>query len=347
MKELGYNLLKNWIKVGLYCYYGRITVSGKGNIPKDKPVMFLPNHQNALLDVLLVGVDCNRKPWFLTRSDVFKNLILKKFFNYLQMIPIYRIRDGRQSLKNNGQVFVQCAELLEGSEAILMFPEANHNLKRRVRPLSKGFTRILFGTLNKAPELDIQLVPVGLNYKDAEGFPDRMAINFGKPIGVQKLYDKNDVHASTLVVKNAISDALKTLTTHIEDDDNYEKITTRINALEIDYLNVPKVTKAIEELDLDALITQKKPRKNIFQASFKLLGVLLNLPVILGWRIFLKPKVWEPEFTGTLRFAYSLLVFPIYYLLVFLFTLAFFTPLIALCSVLALFLFNCLFVKLA
>ena len=91
------------------------------------------------------------------------------------MIPIYRIRDGRESLKNNQAVFDLCSDLLQQKEAILMFPEANHNLKRRVRPLSKGFTRILFNTLLQAPETDIQIVPVGINYKDAVRFPDQVA----------------------------------------------------------------------------------------------------------------------------------------------------------------------------
>ena len=109
MKNFGYNLARLWVKIGLYLYFGKIKVSGLSHIPKDKPVLFLSNHQNALLDVLLIGIDCNRKPYFLTRADVFNSPILKAIFDIFQMIPIYRIRDGRESLKKNQAVFDRCA----------------------------------------------------------------------------------------------------------------------------------------------------------------------------------------------------------------------------------------------
>lgn len=44
---------------------------------------------------------------------------------------------------------------------------------------------------------------------------------------------------------------------------------------------------------------------------------MLNLPVIWLWRYGVKPKVWEPEFTGTLRFATALMGFLVYFGLLF------------------------------
>ena len=347
MKNLGYNVLKYWVKGSLHCYYGKIKISGKENVPKNKPVLFLPNHHNALLDVLLLAVDSNRKPWFLTRADVFKKPRVKKFFAYLQMIAIYRIRDGRKALKKNDAVFNRCAELLEENEAILMFPEANHNIKRRVRPLSKGFTRILFGTLDRSPDLDIQLIPVGLNYKDAQSFPDHVGINFGKPISLKELYNKDDVKASTILVKEVVADSLKTLTTHIEDEESYESIISQLNAFGADYLKPAEVNRAVAGLVSGKTSIEKKSNTNIFRALFKFIFTLLNLPLVLGWRYWLKPKVWEPEFTGTLRFGYALLAAPVYYLFVFVVLTIVFNALIAVYALLALFTFNWGYVKLA
>ncbi len=316
-------------------------------MPKNKPVLFLSNHQNALLDVLLIGVDCNRKPWFLTRSDVFKRPWLKRFFDYLQMIPIYRIRDGRSSLKNNDLVFKKCAELLRNKEAILMFPEANHNLKRRVRPLSKGFTRILFGTLDTYPQLDIQLVPVGLNYKDAEGFPDRVGINFGAPIAVKDLYNKDDVHYSTKRVKIAVADSLKKLTTHIEDEENYEHIISRLDAAGTDFLKPDLVNKKLAQMNFHNRVQESRPKPNIMGLFFKFVFTLLNLPVVLLWRFGLKPKVWEPEFTGTLRFGYALLTSGIYCAVVFGTLALLYSSAIGLYAIVCLLAFNLAYVKLA
>lgn len=345
MKNIGYILLKYWVKIGLHLYYGKIVVSGLERVPKDKPVLFLPNHQSALLDVLLLAVDCGRKPYFLTRSDVFKKPLLKKFFTYLQMIPIYRIRDGRRALKNNEAVFDTCASLLGKNQAILMFPEANHNIKRRVRPLSKGFTRILFGALDKQPELDIQMIPVGLNYRTNSGFPDQVAIYFGENIPVRPLYDKEEPLKSTNTVKEAIAANLKELTTHIEDEGNYDKVENRLGALGVDYLKPSEVNGLIDTIDTSETATTKKPFSNGVKPLFKFIFILFNLPVVVLWWGWMKPKVWEPEFTGTLRFAFALLAMPFYYGLIFTIFSVVFTALAGWVIVAILFIYNWLYVK--
>jgi len=322
-----------------------IRVKGLQNVPLDKPVLFLPNHQNALLDPLLIAVDCNRKPYFLTRSDVFKSSTFNKFFELIRMIPIYRIRDGRDSLKHNDAVFDKCAELLSENESLLMFPEANHNLKRRVRPLSKGFTRILFRALELEPELDIQLVPVGFNYLYGEDFPDRVAIHFGEAIALQDLISEKDQRTTIENIKAQVSKALQKLTTHIPKE-NYQKTIETLDALGVDYLNPIQTNNLLKDSEGKQEIKKSRSGKSLFGKLLLPLFVLLNLPVVLLWKLWMKPKVWEPEFTATLRFSVALVAFPIYYLLVFV-GLYFWTgPLVAIGLIITLFIFNCGYVKL-
>ena len=215
MKNVLYSAIKSVVKAGLHCYYKKIEIVGMENVPKDKPVLFLPNHQSALMDVLLIVTDCNRKPYFLTRSDIFGKPFLDAIFNFFRMIPIYRIRDGRHALPKNEAIFDKCADILKRKSALAMFPEANHNLKRSVRPLSKGFTRILFRALEKYPDLDIQLVPVGLNYKDAVRFPDEVSLYYGTPIALQSIYQETDLPSTVIRLKESITQNLQRLTTHI------------------------------------------------------------------------------------------------------------------------------------
>lgn len=301
------------MKIGLHLYFGRIKVHGLDKVPLDKAVLFLPNHQSALLDVLLIAVDCNRKPFFLTRSDVFQGKLLKAVFNYFQMIPIYRIRDGRESLQNNQAIFEKCAQLLGRKEALLMFPEANHNLRRRVRPLSKGFTRILFNALDSEEDLDIHLVPIGINYQDSTSFPGKAALYFGKSIPTRKLYRPNDLRSSVSDIKSEVSTALKSLTTHIADETRYEEIAATLEALQVDYLDPIAVNDRLADRKLDEHPEPKKVDRPWAGTLLKTLFLLVNLPMVLIWKKIIKPKVWEPEFTGTLRFAFALLGYPIYY----------------------------------
>ena len=334
------------MKQGLHLYFGSIKSYGLENVPKDKPVLFLPNHQNALLDVLLIGVDCTRKPWFLARSDVFKSKTLQTLFEIFQMIPIYRIRDGRESLKNNQAIFDRCSDLLRTNEAIIMFPEGNHNLQRRVRPLSKGFTRILFNTLDKTPDADIQIVPVGLNYKDAVRFPDKVTVHFGKAITLKAWYTPEDEKLSIAQVKKVVSDQLKTLTTHIKDEAEYDTIVSKLNAEGVNFLN-PK--EANLKLKNTIKIGKKESKNKVgFIATLcNALFMLINAPVLIPWRFCIKPSVKEAEFLGTLRFAFAMIVYPIYYTVLLVLIGFVFNPLLGLFALLGLLVFNWLFVKLS
>lgn len=346
MKEKGYHIFRAYIKISLYLFHKKIEVSGLENIPKYKPVLFLPNHQNALIDALLIGVDCNRDSYFLTRSDVFKNTFFKRLFTSFKMIPVYRIQDGRGSLKNNEAVFKRCANLLCDNNAVLLFPEANHNLLRRVRPLSKGFTRILFAALEKDPNLDLQIVPVGVNYKEATHFPDKAGIYFGEPISVQKLYNPKNLPNSILKIKTTVSAKLKTLTTHIDSELNYDAIISKLDIENVNFLNPEAVNKRVEELTaidkVEARIKKKGLLSNLARGIFN----VFNLPIVLLWRKIIKPKVPEAEFIGTFRFVFSLLAFPLYYGLLYVSVGFLWNWYSSLALVLGIFIYNYLYVKL-
>lgn len=331
--------------MALHLYFGKIKISGLENVPLNKPVMFLPNHQNALLDALLIAVQCNRKPFFLTRSDVFRNNLVITVLDFFRMIPIYRIRDGRESLKNNQEVFDRCSRLLGQDHAILMFPEANHNLKRRVRPLSKGFTRILLNTLEKSPNLDISIVPVGINYRDAARFPNRVALYYGEAIQMRTWYKPQDKTGSIDRVKHKVGDRLKTLTTHIEDEAHYADTLRKLDTLGVDYLDPQKVNTVLASFETSSAERNIRPKPSWGNAIIRGIFVLLNFPVWLIWTSVLKPKVPEIEFMGTFRFAFSLLAYPMYYLLLFCTTAIIWNGFIGLYILIGLFLFNLAYVR--
>lgn len=67
------------------------------------------------------------------------------------MIPVYRIRDGVNTIQKNHEIFEQCYEYLKKEKAIEIFAEGEHHLERRIIPLKKGFARIIEGTLKKIP----------------------------------------------------------------------------------------------------------------------------------------------------------------------------------------------------
>ena len=98
MKKLFYYFIKYTIKFTIHCYFRKIKIYGRENIPKNGGVLFSPNHQGAFLDPLLVGCNIKRPITSLTRSDVFGGP-LQWFMDALNMLPVYRIRNGYANLK--------------------------------------------------------------------------------------------------------------------------------------------------------------------------------------------------------------------------------------------------------
>jgi len=307
----------------MFFYFRRIKRYHTENIPKDKPVLILANHQNALLDALLIATQCGRFSYFLTRAAVFNKPFISKLLHSLRMIPVYRIRDGWSKIGNNTAIFEKCISLLHKDEAVAIFPEGNHNLERRIRPFSKGFTRIVFGALEAYPSMDLQLLPVGINYQDPKKCPDTTALYFGTPISAQTFVSKN-TNEATLKLKETMHREIAKLSTNIPQND-YKDSLERLDALEVDYLKPDLVNACIENNFKNC---NQKPKSRIKGLKRLLKGLLiLNiLPPYLIWKFKIQPKIKELEFMSTFRFAVVLTLVPIY-LLIIVFVLMFFCSL--------------------
>lgn len=212
------------VGAALRLFYKKLKVTGREHLPKNKPILFVPNHQNSFMDALLVV--CTTKPfiYFLTRAEAFRPRLQGWFLGTLNMLPVYRVRDGFSSVQKNNAIFEQCFRYFGRNDAVLIFPEANHNLKRRIRPLSKGFTRLAFGGEEYHDwELDLQIVPVGLNYTAHREARNTVNVCYGKPIPVKKYQEEflEDEKAATDRMKKEVSKAMKKLVFHVPKLDSY------------------------------------------------------------------------------------------------------------------------------
>ena len=312
VKSALYGLIKKTVRLAFHCYYKKIKMVDMHKVPRDRAVLFLPNHQNTLMDPLLIAAFSNRKPYFLTRSDVFVNPVLNRFFEFLRMIPIYRIRDGRRAVPKNEAIFESCARKLANNNALLIFPEGNHHIRKFVRPLSKGFTRILRAALDKDPGLDIALVPVGINYQASEEFPDRTTFLFDDPVSLGKITADMDWNSAIPVMKEEIYSRLTQLTTHIEPEEHYAAILSYLRARDTDFTNPVLANQLVQAYKPDTA-PQKGKSGNLLHRLTDGIFFLVNLPVLLPWRGLIKKRIEEIEFLSTYRFAYALGVYPLYY----------------------------------
>jgi len=68
MKLPLYYLFKLYIKTSFLFYCKKIKVSGKKNIPKKDPVLFLANHPNGVIDPILIAASTKRPVNFLVQA---------------------------------------------------------------------------------------------------------------------------------------------------------------------------------------------------------------------------------------------------------------------------------------
>ena len=298
-----YRLIRCYLKIGLYFFYKKITVSGKENIPDNGAILYVANHQNAMIDPLIIATS-TKSMFFLTRASAFKNKLVSKFLRAIQMIAIYRVRDGVDSKALNEAVFEECLEVFTKNKSILIFPEGSHSIKRQVRPLRYGFTRMTIDYLIANPDKDLQIVPIGLNYTNTKNYAEEVYLIFGKPIKSRELLVEDDLQKTKSNLINEVRDNLKKITVHIEED-NYAEV---FNSLaEKDYLNPIITNKKIKSANFKAVTIPSKS-KNIFYHLMQLNSII---PFLIWF--WLRKKIEAKEFISTAKYSLGLTVFPLFY----------------------------------
>jgi 1-acyl-sn-glycerol-3-phosphate acyltransferase len=164
-------------------HFRRIFVKTIANIPRKGPVLLSCNHPNSFLDAVAVSLILKRDVHFLVRSDVFKKPWANYLLRKLNMIPIYRLQDGVENLDRNNETFRICSELLGKGEVVLIFSEGNCVVEKRLRTLKKGTARIWFGAMEAHNwQLEIPIIPVGINYSHPYDFRTELMVSFGKAL---------------------------------------------------------------------------------------------------------------------------------------------------------------------
>jgi 1-acyl-sn-glycerol-3-phosphate acyltransferase len=314
MQTIWYEFMRFYIRVCLYFLHKKITVYGTENIPKKGAVLFIPNHQNALVDAILIPTTNKRNIFFLTRAAVFKSNIVAKFLHSLNMLPVYRIRDGLSTVENNIAIFQKCFEILKQKQAVEIFAEGEHHIDRRVLPLKKGFARIILGTLEKYPNTQIQIVPIGINFDSHLSFPSSVSIYYGKPILANDYVNPTKPDLKFSEISKVVAKAMKKLTLHINDVDNYDRIIQKLEANNIDYLDPKKANEMLKNIDALPNTTNLKSKQINWFAPIHFITKLNSIFPILIW-LKLKRKITDILFTSTFRFGLIATIFPLFYLL--------------------------------
>lgn len=310
-----YLILKFYVTLSIRFYFGKIEVYGKENIKSGGPFLFAANHQNAFMDGLLIVILNSFPVHFLIRADIFKKKWAITLLKFLKLMPVYRIRDGYSSLSKNQEQFDECIRLFVKKESVLIFPEGNHSDTRRLRELSKGFTRIAFEAQKQRPDIHLTVVPVGINYAHHKAFNKKVSVYYGKPIPVSDFY-KEPLPQMANAFKNLVRQEIEKRIAHIDDDERYEEILKKLNETNPDYSDPADTNERIKKIVNGEKVERTSRRSWFYTLSTPLRPIswLINLPLLLGWGKFSK-RIKDPVFTTSMKFGYGFSVGHTYYVL--------------------------------
>ena len=224
-----YKTLKFFVCRHIRRSFKRYHVVGRENIPTDGACIFGINHSNALTDALAMILSNRGYQLFMARADIFQNKLAGTLLRRLKMLPIYRMRDGLDAVRDkNAAVIDEAIDSIYDGVPLYLFPEATHRAKHSLRPLSKGIFHIAFQANEKyGDKKPVYIMPVGIEYGDYFRFRSTALVSFGKPINITE-YLKNNTGKTEpeklLDLKNILTERLAELISYIPDNEDYDAI---------------------------------------------------------------------------------------------------------------------------
>ncbi len=228
-----YTLLKSIARLALKVYFKKVHIQGLENIPQEGPFLIVANHPCSFLDPISIAVLVNHRISFLAKAVMFENKIIASILRKLNMVPIYRAQDDPTQLSKNEETFKGCFEKLSEKGVIMMFPEGTSESERKLRKIKTGAARIALGTAKENDfNLNVKIVPVGLNYTKSSRFRSELFIQFGTPLESKNYmedYKKNEIDTVKKLTEN-IEEGIKSLIVNIEQEE-FNLLVERIESL--------------------------------------------------------------------------------------------------------------------
>ena len=226
--NLIYSLLRKYMLFVYNFAFSKISIKGTENIPTDGAVIFAPNHTNAFMDAFTVLKVAKSPVVFVARADVFRNPIAAKIFNFFKIMPIMRMRDGRENLKKNDQIMQTAVEVLRHKVPFGIFCEGTHRMKHSILPLVKGIFRIALQADEALKgEMPVYIVPIGIEYGSYTRYRSTISVQVGEAFNVSEFnLQHNDKTQPELmnIMREELSNRISSLYHCVPDNEDYEAI---------------------------------------------------------------------------------------------------------------------------
>jgi glycerol-3-phosphate O-acyltransferase/dihydroxyacetone phosphate acyltransferase len=196
----------------LSIFYSETEVIGLENFPKSGCAIVVGNHNNSLIDAVIIASILPRMPRFLAASTVWDYRPIAPLLTAAGVVPLYRRQDGRQSHGDTSKSLSAAADLLA------VFPEGKSHNEVALLPMKSGTARIALEAENVHGPMGLSIIPIGMMFNSKNAFRCRVLIEIGEPIDVDHNVRDQSKKTATLEtaaarqLTNRISHGLETVT---------------------------------------------------------------------------------------------------------------------------------------
>lgn len=276
-----YALLKILVRFALRIFCSEIRVSGTAGAEIKGACLIVSNHPNSFLDAIIIAAHIKQKIHFLARGDAFKKPIHRKLLGLLNMIPVYRLSEGKEFLHLNQEAFREANQILGQNGIVLIFIEGICLHTHELQPFKKGAARI---ALANTATPGFSVLPLGIAYDSFNRFGKKINMVVGEPIVPANLFP------------------------FVEESKNIRVFNERLFGEINQRILIPEEN------------TREKKNRLLLMLP-AILGYLLHIPVYRFVQKLVQKKTKGTVFYDSVLFGSLLLFYPVYLLLLGLFLL--------------------------
>ena len=181
LDKYAFDVTTKWAKKRMKLSGANIVVHNQEKIPKDKPVLFMSNHQGDF-DIAIFMASIDKNTGFVAKIEMTKAPVVRTWMKYIHCVFMDR-SDIKQSLK----IILEGIEVLKAGHTLVVFPEGTRSQCDEMRQFKHG-------TFKLATKSKVPIVPVTLDgsYKLMEQHggritPARVDVYVHDPIPTENL----------------------------------------------------------------------------------------------------------------------------------------------------------------
>ena len=130
-----------------------LVVSGLENVPKDRPVLYIGNH-NSYFDIIYTYPLCVLPTSYVAKDDILK-IPLFPVWGSLMMVLFFNRSDMRQAMK----MILSATDYLKADTSVFIFPEGTRNKTGKLVPLGEFHN----GSFKPAQKSGAPIIPVAIS----------------------------------------------------------------------------------------------------------------------------------------------------------------------------------------